>query len=211
MKALKKYFFTGLLVVVPLYITAYIFFVIVRALDNILDFLPWFLNPRYFMPYHIPGVGVFFAVTGILAVGVVMQNFFGRKLVDFGEHLLSKIPFLRIVYNATKQFLETFLSWHEDEYSNVVIVQYPRKGVYTMGFVTGSTRGELKSKIKAPSKSVFIPTTPNPTSGFYLMVPEADLIPLDMNVEDAFKVIMTGGLVMPPDVSGATDKKDEAR
>jgi uncharacterized membrane protein len=211
MKALKKYFFTGLLVVVPLYITAYIFAVIVRALDKVLDFLPWFLNPRYFMPYHIPGVGVFFAIAGILAVGVVMQNFFGRKLVDFGEHLLSKIPFLRIIYNATKQFLETFLTWHEDEYSNVVIVQYPRKGVYTMGFVTGSTRGELKEKIKSPAKSVFIPTTPNPTSGFYLMVPEADLIPLDMNVEDAFKVIMTGGLVMPPSVSKDTDKKGKAR
>jgi len=197
MKVLKKYFFTGLLVVVPLYITAYIFTVIVRAMDNVLNFLPWFLNPRYFMPYHIPGVGVFFTITGILLVGLITQNFFGKKLVEFGEGILSKIPFLRIVYNASKQFLETFLSWHQDEYSNVVIVQYPRKGVYTLGFVTGNTRGELGEKISAPAKSVFIPTTPNPTSGFYLMVPEADLIPLDMTVEDAFKVIMTGGIVMP--------------
>jgi len=197
MKVLKKYFFTGLLVVVPLYITAYIFTVIVRAMDNVLNFLPWFLNPRYFMPFHIPGVGVFFTIAGILIVGLITQNFFGKKLVEFGEGILSKIPFLRIVYNASKQFLETFLSWHQDEYSNVVIVQYPRKGVYTLGFVTGSTRGELGEKISAPAKSVFIPTTPNPTSGFYLMVPEADLIPLDMTVEDAFKVIMTGGIVMP--------------
>lgn len=197
MKRLKKYFFTGLLVVVPLYITGYIFAVIVRAMDNVLNFLPWFLNPRYFMPFHIPGVGVFFTIAGVLAVGVVTQNFFGKKLVVFGESILSKIPFLRIVYNASKQFLETFLAWHQEEYSNVVVVQYPRKGVYTLGFVTGSTRGELSEKIPSPSKSVFIPTTPNPTSGFYLMVPEADLIPLDMSVEDAFKVIMTGGLVMP--------------
>jgi len=197
MKVLKKYFFTGLLVVVPLYITAYIFTVIVSAMDNVLNFLPWFLNPRYFMPYHIPGVGVFFTITGILLVGLITQNFFGKKLVEFGEGILSKIPFLRIVYNASKQFLETFLSWHQDEYSNVVIVQYPRKGVYTLGFVTGNTRGELGEKISAPAKSVFIPTTPNPTSGFYLMVPETDLIPLDMTVEDAFKVIMTGGIVMP--------------
>jgi len=197
MKVLKKYFFTGLLVVVPLYITAYIFTVIVRAMDNVLNFLPWFLNPRYFMPFHIPGVGVFFTIAGILLVGLITQNFFGKKLVEFGESILSKIPFLRIVYNASKQFLETFLSWHQDEYSNVVVVQYPRKGVYTLGFVTGNTRGELGEKISAPAKSVFIPTTPNPTSGFYLMVPEADLIPLDMTVEDAFKVIMTGGIVMP--------------
>ncbi len=207
MKVLKKYFFTGLLVVVPLYITAYIFTVIVRAMDNVLNFLPWFLNPRYFMPFHIPGVGVFFTIAGVLLVGLVTQNFFGKKLVEFGEGILSKIPFLRIVYNASKQFLETFLSWHQDEYSNVVVVQYPRKGVYTLGFVTGNTRGELGEKISAPSKSVFIPTTPNPTSGFYLMVPEADLIPLDMSVEDAFKVIMTGGIVMP-DVRQDTEEKE---
>ncbi len=206
MKALKKYFFTGLLVVVPLYITAYIFAVIVRAMDNVLNFLPWFLNPSYFMPYHIPGVGVFFTISGILIVGLITQNFFGKKLVDFGEGILSKIPFLRIIYNASKQFLETFLSWHQDEYSNVVVVEYPRKGVYTMGFVTGNTRGELKDKVAVPAKSVFIPTTPNPTSGFYLMVPEADLIPLDMSVEDAFKVIMTGGIVMP-DVRKTTEEK----
>jgi len=159
------------------------------------------------MPFHIPGVGVFFTIAGILIVGLITQNFFGKKLVEFGEGILSKIPFLRIVYNASKQFLETFLSWHQDEYSNVVVVQYPRKGVYTLGFVTGSTRGELREMISAPAKSVFIPTTPNPTSGFYLMVPEADLIPLNMTVEDAFKVIMTGGIVMP-DVRKDTEEKE---
>ncbi len=207
MKGLKKYFLTGLLVLAPLYITGYIFATIVKAMDNILNFLPWFLNPRYYMPFHLPGTGVVFTILGVLIVGIITQNFFGRKLVDFGEHILSKIPFLRIIYNASKQFLETFLSWHKDEYSNVVIVQYPRKGVYTLGFVTGGTKGELKQKINAPSKSVFIPTTPNPTSGFYLMVPEADLIPLEMSVEDAFKVIMTGGIVMPG-VSGITEEAD---
>ncbi len=206
MKALKKYFFTGLLVLVPLYITIYIFAIVVRAMDNVLNFLPWFLNPRNLMPFNLPGMGVVFTVAGVLIVGVITQNFFGKKLVEFGEGILSKIPFLRIIYNASKQFLETFLSWHQDEYSNVVIVQYPRKGVYTMGFVTGNTRGELKDKLSAPSKSIFIPTTPNPTSGFYLMVPEADLIPLDMTVEDAFKVIMTGGIVMP-DVRKDTEEK----
>jgi len=206
MKELKKYFFTGLLVVVPLYITAYIFAVIVTAMDNVLNFLPWFLNPRNLMPFNLPGMGVFFTIFGILVVGLITQNFFGKKLVDFGEAILAKIPFLRIIYNASKQFLETFLSWQKDEYSNVVIVQYPRKGLYTLGFVTGNTKGELRNKVPSPTKSIFIPTTPNPTSGFYLMVPEADLIPLDMNVEDAFKVIMTGGIVMP-DVSPITEEE----
>lgn len=206
MKALKRYFFTGLLVVVPVYITAYIFVVIVRAMDRVLDFLPWFLNPRYLLPFNVPGAGVVFAVAGILVVGLVAQNFLGRKIVEYSEGLLSKIPVLRIVYIATKQFLQGFLNWNQDEYSSVVMVQYPRKGVYTMGFVTGSTRGELKDRVKAPTKSVFIPTTPNPTSGFYVMVPEAELIQLDMNVEDAFKVIMTGGMVMPPGVGKDTEK-----
>jgi len=208
MKELKKYFFTGLLVVVPLYITVYIFAVIVTAMDNVLNFLPWFLNPRNLMPFNLPGMGVFFTIFGVLVVGLITQNFFGKKLVEFGEAMLARIPFLRIIYNASKQFLETFLSWHKDEYSNVVIVQYPRKGLYTLGFVTGNTRGELRERVSAPTKSIFIPTTPNPTSGFYLMVPEADLIPLDMNVEDAFKVIMTGGIVMP-DASRNTEEKKE--
>jgi len=208
MKGLKKYFITGLLVVVPLYLTFYVLLIIIRAMDNALNFLPEILRPQSYMPFHIPGIGIVFTVTGILLVGLLTQNFLGRKLVAFGEMILAKIPFLRIVYHASKQFLETFFTRDHEGFSQVVIFEYPRKGIYTMGFVTGKTRGELKRKTGEKTTSIFLPTTPNPTSGFFIMVPDTDVIPMDMSVEDAFKVIMTGGIIEPEDygVEGGTKK-----
>ncbi|GMR05106.1 MAG: DUF502 domain-containing protein [Thermodesulfobacteriota bacterium] len=194
---LKRYFITGLLVVVPLYVTLYVLALIVRAMDNALNFLPALLRPQSYMPFYIPGIGIIFTLLGILVVGLLTQNFLGKKLVKYGEMILAKIPFLRIVYNASKQFLETFFTKEHEGFSQVVIFEYPRKGIFTMGFVTGKTRGELKVKTDRNTTSIFLPTTPNPTSGFFIMVPDEDVIPMDMSVEDAFKVIMTGGIIEP--------------
>lgn len=199
MKGLRSYFITGLIVVVPLYITAYVVVLIVRAMDNVFNFLPELLRPQSFLPFYIPGIGLAFTIIGIFIVGVVAQNFLGKKLVSLGERILARIPFLRIVYNATKQFLETFFTREHEGFSKVVIFEYPRKGIYTLGFVTGRTRGELKTKIEEGTTSIFVPTTPNPTSGYFVMIPDADIIPLEMSVEDAFKVIMTGGIISPPE------------
>ena len=197
MKGLKRYFITGLLVVVPLYITVYVFLILARAMDGVFNILPEPLRPQTLLPYHIPGIGIVFTLLGILLVGLLTQNFAGKKLVALGERLLTRIPFLRMVYNATKQFMETFLSSEHEGFRKVVIIEYPRKGVYAMGFVTGRTRGELSDKTAGNTTSIFIPTTPNPTSGFYAIVQDEEIIPLEMTVEDAFKVIMTGGIVVP--------------
>ncbi len=196
-KGLKGYFITGLLVVVPLYISIYVLSLIVGFMDNVLGLLPAFVHPDTYLPFHIPGLGVIFTVGVILLAGLLTRNIFGKALVSFGERLISKIPLLRMVYNSTKQFLETFFSEEHVGFKHVVLVEFPRSGAYSVGFQTGRPKGSLKEKTSADSVSVFVPTTPNPTTGFYIVVKESEVIPIDLSVEDAFKIIMTAGMVMP--------------
>lgn len=197
-KGLKGYFLTGLLIVVPLYITVYVLNLLVGSMDKILLYLPEHLRPETYLPFHVPGLGLLLTVIAIFIIGLLTQNFFGRKLVKFGEFFLAKIPVLRSVYKGSKQFIDTFFIKDSDEgFRTVVMLEYPRKGIYGLGFVTGKAKGELQARTEKTCVNVFIPTTPNPTSGFYLVVPEDDITILDMTVEDAFKVIMTGGMVVP--------------
>ncbi len=197
MSRFKKYFITGLLVVVPLYITVYVLAFIVRLMDRVFNILPPILRPETYLPFRIPGLGIILTVIAITIVGILAQNFVGRWLVSLGDKFFEKIPFLGIIYNATKQFMETFFKKGHQGFERVVIFEFSRKGIYSMGFVTGETKGELKGKTEGDTISIFLPTTPNPTSGYYIMVPRKDIIDLDMHVEDAFKVIMTGGIVVP--------------
>lgn len=197
-KGMKGYFLTGLLIVVPLYITFYVLRLIVGSMDKVLLYLPEHIRPEAYLPFHVPGIGLLLTVIIIFIIGLLAQNFFGRKLVSIGEYFMSKIPVLRAVYKGSKQFIDTFFVQDSDEgFNTVVMLEYPRKGIYGLGFVTGKAKGELQARTDDTTVNVFIPTTPNPTSGFYLIVPEGDLTPLDMTVEDAFKVIMTGGMVVP--------------
>lgn len=197
-KQLRGYLITGLLVVVPLYISIYVLAVIVRFMDSLIVYLPPSLRPDTYLGVHIHGVGIVITLIGITIVGFLATNFMGKKLVRFGERMLAKIPILRGVYKGTKQFMETFFAKDgTDGFSRVVLLEYPRKGLYAIGFVTGKTREELQVKTPNEGTNVFLPTTPNPTSGFYIVVPTKDVVPLSMNVEDAFKVIMTGGMVVP--------------
>ncbi|MDO8426626.1 MAG: DUF502 domain-containing protein [Deltaproteobacteria bacterium] len=195
-KGFKGYFITGLLVVVPLYITVYVLSLIVGFMDNVFVILPEFLRPDTYLPFHVPGLGIFVTIFGIFIVGVLTTNFFGKRLLVIGEKVLSKVPVLRVVYNATKQFMETFFTDNQS-FRKVVLIEFPRQGLYSIGFLTGKLSGELKSKTPDDSVSVFLPTTPNPTTGYYIMARESQIIPLEMKVEDAFKVIMTGGVVAP--------------
>lgn len=197
-KGFKRYFITGLLVVVPLYITVYVLTLIVGFMDNIFNILPMTLRPDTYLPVRIPGQGIVFTIIGIFLVGVIATNIFGKRLFAIGERMLLRVPVLRIVYNASKQFMETFFSSERDGFRKVVLVEFPRKGVYSIGFVTGRAKGELQHKVHEGSISVFMPTAPNPTSGFLIIVEEADTIPMEMSIEDAFKVVMTGGMVVPP-------------
>lgn len=205
-RTLKRYFITGLLIVVPLGLTFYVLVLIVGLMDAVLTYLPKPLQPGTYLPFHIPGLGIIFTVLTILLVGLLATNLLGKRLIEVGEGLLDRIPFLRSIYNSTKQFLETFLSKEHQGFRRVVLVEFPRKGLYSIGFVTGVTKGEVQDKTQERVVNVFLPTTPNPTTGYYLLVPEKDTIPLEMTVEDAFKLIITGGMVSP---EAGSDNKGE--
>ncbi len=197
-KIFRGYFITGLLVVVPLYFSIYVLSIIVGFMDGILNLLPQIAHPDTYLPFHIPGLGIIFTIVSIFLIGVLATNFLGKSALSFSEKIVSKVPVVRMVYNATKQFMETFFTQGGQGFRKVVLIEFPRKGIYSMGFLTSKVNGEIKQKTTSePSVCVFVPTTPNPTSGYFAVVPEKDVIALDMKVEDAFKVIMTGGMVIP--------------
>ncbi|MBI5642775.1 MAG: DUF502 domain-containing protein [Deltaproteobacteria bacterium] len=196
-KGFKGYFITGLLVVVPVYITFYVLSIIVGFMDTIFLILPKAAHPDNFLPVHIPGLGIIFTIIAVVIIGVLATNFFGKRLLIMAEKALSKVPVIRIVYNATKQFMETFFTQDNQGFRKVVLVQFPREGMFSIGFVTNRPGGEIKHKVHPDMYSVFVPTTPNPTTGFFIVVREKEIIPLEMKVEDAFKIIMTGGMVFP--------------
>ncbi len=208
-RTIRGYFITGLLIVVPAYITIYILRIIVGFLGSFTRVFPEWLRPETYLPYSFPGLEIAITIVGIFLLGVVATNFLGRALIKFSERLIDKIPFLRTVYRGSKQFMETFFSGERDGFSSVVMVEYPRKGIYCIAFVTSKTKGEVQNITKEPTINLFLPTTPNPTSGFYLVVPEADTIALKMSVEDAFKVIMTGGMVVPSENGTISEEEIE--
>ena len=147
----------------------------------------------------------------ITAIGAIAAGFLGRCLIGLGERILNRMPVVRSIYGASKQILETVLSTQSDAFREVVLVEYPRKGLWVLGFVTGATKGEVKDMISEQTVNVFIPTTPNPTSGFLLFCPNKDITYLDMSVEDAVKLVVSGGIVTPPYKKDKTPKKQTVR
>lgn len=196
----KKYFIAGLLIVMPLYLSIYIFSLIVGYMDTLLNYLPESMQPDMYMKFHIPGLGVIFTIVVIFLIGLLATNLMGKKLVEIGDNILARIPFFRSIYKPLKQFMETFFITGYSGFRRVVLVEFPSKGMYSVGFITGVAAGELQDKTKEKVVNVFLPTTPNPTTGFYILIPEKDIISLDMSVEDAFKLIITGGMVSPENV-----------
>jgi uncharacterized membrane protein len=199
-KHLGRYFVAGLLTFAPIGITIWATAWIIQRLDNLL--LPRVLRllfPELEEPPNIPFVGAIFTLFVILLFGVVARHLFGREIVRLWERLLSRVPVARNIYAAIKQLLDAiFVSDSKTNFRRVVLVEYPRKGVWALAFTTGPARGATASA--APELvNLFVPTTPNPTSGFYLLVPEEDLTPLDITVEEAFKLVMSAGMVAPGD------------
>lgn len=200
--ALRRYFVAGLLVFAPVGITIWSILFIVGRLDNLLlpKVIDW-LFPTLEKPPDIPPfVGMIFTLGVILLSGVIVRHFFGNELIRFGERLLSRVPVARSIYYGVKQLFEAILSTSgaTQSFNRVVLIEYPRKGIWGLAFVTGPARGIL-AEIEPQQRLVncFVPTTPNPTSGFYLLVPENDIREVNLSVEDAFKVIMSAGLVVP--------------
>jgi len=195
--AIKKNLVAGILIILPISITFYIVFLLVRVVDRILGVLPPKYDPQTYIPFNIPGFRLFFAVIIIFIVGFLARNYIGSKLIEFWENIVNKIPFIRTIYVAIKQLGEAIFAKKEKDFKRVVLIEYPREGIFTLAFTTGIGEGEIQKKTKKRVLNIFVPTTPNPTSGFYLLVPEDEIKFLDMSVEDAFKLIISGGMATP--------------
>jgi len=194
---LRGWFFTGLLVTAPVLLTVYITWAAIELIDGQVNklipaFSTWSLG-------DIPGAGLLVGGVLITLIGAVAAGFLGRWIIRLGESLLNRMPVVRTIYGATKQILETVISAQSDAFREVVLVEYPRRGLWVIGFVTGATKGEVARMVPGSNVNVFIPTTPNPTSGFLLFCPVKDIIYLDMTNEEAVKLVVSGGIVSPPD------------
>jgi len=197
--SLKNYFLTGLLVILPIFITVYVILSLIRAMDAILKYIPAKYLPETYLQIHIPGLGLILVVILVFVVGLLTRNFIGRKIVQLGENIVDRIPLVRVLYAGVKQLLEPLFLQKTNAFKRVALIEYPRRGVHVIGFVTGESKGEVQSKTSKDMMNIFVPTTPNPTSGFYILIPEDEVVYLNMSVEDAFKLIISAGIVGPPE------------
>lgn len=195
---LKKYFITGLLIWIPLAITFMVLAWIVGTLDAILLWLPTEHQPSRYIGFNIPGVGVVASLLIIFFTGLIAANVLGQKLVRLWEALLSRIPVVKSIYYSVKQVSDTLFSSSGQAFRKALLVQYPREGAWTIAFLTGQPGGDAANHLHGDYVSVYVPTTPNPTSGFFLMMPREDVIELDMSVDEALKYIISMGVVSPP-------------
>ena len=205
-RRLRAYFFAGILITMPIVVTIALAWWFIGFVDSkIVPLVPVSWNPNtYLVKYFgieigLPGVGLVVLVIAITLVGFLTANFLGRFFVRLGENIVNRMPVIRSIYGASKQILETVMRDQSTAFRQAVLVEYPRRGIWAVGFVTGTTEGEVQNLTKEEVVNIFLPTTPNPTSGFLLFIPTKDLVPLDMTVEEAVKMVISGGLVTPPD------------
>jgi uncharacterized membrane protein len=197
LRGLRRFLMSGLLFWLPILATVVVVQFILGIVDRTLVLLPSGWQPDRLFGLHIPGFGGVLAVVIMLLTGVLLSNFIGRFLVGFWEEMLNHIPFIRAIYGGVKSFSETLLSNSGNSFKKVLLIQYPRAGMWSVGFQTAADIPLITDKTGVPQVCVFIPTTPNPTSGFIVMVPHADVIELDMTVDEAMKMIVTLGVVVP--------------
>jgi uncharacterized membrane protein len=204
---LRAYFLTGIIVTAPITITIFLVWQFLTFLDtHVAGLLPERYNPETYLPFSLPGLGLLLMLAFLTLVGMLTAGLAGRTLVRMGERLLSRMPIVRSVYGTLKQIFETVLAQKSRSFREVVLVEYPRRGLGAIGFVTGPTRGEIQARSQEEMVNVFLPTTPNPTSGFLLFVPKRELIHLDMTIEEGMKMVISGGIVGP-----AAETADEPR
>jgi uncharacterized membrane protein len=196
MGTLRRYLVAGLLVWVPVGVTLLIVGFLVDLMDQTLLLLPQSIQPENVLGFRIPGLGLVLTAIVVLATGMIVTNLFGMQLITLGERMLRRIPVVRSIYGAVKQVTESMFSSGKS-FRKVVLVEYPRKGMWSLAFQTGNGADEINAKTGHEVTNVFIPTTPNPTSGFFLMVPRAEVIELDMSIDDGLKMLLSVGVVVP--------------
>lgn len=201
---MRKYFVTGLLILVPLAITLWVLNLVIGTMDQSLLLLPEKWRPGALLGVHVPGVGAVLTVLFVFLTGLLTRNFIGKRLVDWWEALLRRIPVVNSIYSSVKQVSDTLFSSSGNAFRKALLVQYPREGSWTIAFLTGMPGGDVKNHLRGDYVSVYVPTTPNPTSGFFLMMPKADTIELDMSVDAALKYIVSMGVVAPEQAPSAS-------
>ncbi len=209
---IRRWFLAGILLSAPVFLTTYITWIAIDLIDTqVVNLLPKELVVfiTSWVPGFgiVPGYGIIIGFVSITFIGALTTGFLGRWIVHLGERVMNTMPVVRTIYGSSKQILETVVASQSEAFREAVILEYPRKGTYVIGFVTGAAKGEIKDKIKKEIVNVFVPTTPNPTSGFLLLCPKNDLIYLDMAVEDAIKLVVSAGIVTPNSVPQKTNKK----
>ena len=208
MKRIRRIIVAGLLVWLPLGVTIFIIRLLLDLLGQTYKIIPEFLRPESILGFSIPGFEILLALVIIFATGLIAANFIGKSLVDWWESFLDKIPLVRNIYSPLKKFSELILSDQTQSFSKVLLIEYPRKGLYSLCFQTSKNLGEIEKKSERDVVCVFVPTTPNPTSGLILMVPQEDVIELDMSVEDGLKMIISLGVVVPGERLDEIQRKD---
>ena len=197
MAAIRRWLLAGLLVLVPLAVTVWLLNWIISTLDQTLEILPGDWHPDKLLGFHIPGFGVLLALAIVLSIGAIATNFLGKKLVRWWDALLSRIPIVRSIYSSVKQVSDTLFSENGNAFRKALLVQWPRPGVWTIAFQTGMPGGDVINHLQGDYLSVYVPTTPNPTGGYFVMLPRADCIELKMSVDEALTYVISMGVVVP--------------
>jgi uncharacterized membrane protein len=215
---LRDYFLAGLLVTAPISITIYLTWSFISWVDDsVLPLLPAAYNPENYLRFDVPnfgtihltlpGIGLVIAVVVLIIIGALAAGLVGRLFVDYSERVLNRMPVVRSIYGATKQIFETMLMQKSGVFREVVLVEFPRTGMWSIGFIAGRTEGEIQELTEDEVLNVYIPTTPNPTSGYLCFVPRKDIFPLTMSVEEGIKMVVSGGIVTPPDRRPLSERK----
>lgn len=199
---IRRYFLAGILVTGPIALTFYVAWIFVRFVDGLVNsVIPEQYHPERYLPFNPPGLGLLVAVIGLTLIGALTAGYLGRMLLRMSDRIMARMPVIRSIHGATKQIFETVLAKQSNTFREVVLVEFPHRGAWTIAFITGKTEGEIKSFLSQGEEmvTVYVPTTPNPTSGYLLFVKRSETILLSMTVEEAIKFVISGGIVAPPD------------
>jgi uncharacterized membrane protein len=204
---LRGYFIAGILVTGPTALTLYLTWAFVSFIDHSVgSILPKEYNPQTYLPFYIPGIGLIVAVVGLTLIGAATAGVIGRVLLRSSERIMARMPVIRGIYSAVKQIFETVLAKQSKSFREVVLLEWPRRGAWTVGFVTANVEGEIKDIAGDDAIAIYVPTTPNPTSGYMAFLPRRDVITLKMSVEDAIKYVISTGIVAPADARKLAEK-----
>ena len=205
---LRAYFLAGILITAPVSLTFYLAWLFIDFVDSkVTPLIPDHYNPETYLPFGTPGLGLLIVVVILTLTGALTAGFVGRLVLRTGERVLARMPVIRNVYGVFKQILETVLAQQSQAFREAVLVEYPRRGIWAIAFITGRTEHEVQNITEEEVINIFLPTTPNPTSGFLLFVPKKELVPLSMSVEEAIKMVISGGIVTPPDHRTVEEQK----